>query len=68
MHYTEEELSTLFYADSIRYDSTTGVLQGQHFLLLKQMVREHDEYSGHKGCRIYAETMEEGGTRLIIEL
>lgn len=67
LEYTDEELQTLFYADSIRYDNVTGALHGSQFLLLKQMVREHDEYSGHKGCRIYAEKAEEG-TRIVMML
>jgi len=68
LEYTEEQLANLFYADSIKYDTTTGVLHGTQFLLLKQMVREHDEFSGHKGCRIYAESIPDGGTKINIEL
>ncbi|MCR5314077.1 MAG: DUF5113 domain-containing protein [Bacteroidaceae bacterium] len=66
--YSEEEIANLFYADSIRYDNVTGVLHGQHFLLLKQMVREHDEYSGHKGCRIYVQSIPNNGMVLNMEL
>ncbi len=67
LEYSDDELQTLFYADSIKYDNITGALHGSQFLLLKQMVREHDEYSGHKGCRIYAEKAEEG-TRVVMML
>jgi len=67
LEYNDEEMKNLFYADNIKYDSITGMLHGSQFLLLKQMVREHDEYSGNKGCRIYAEHAEEG-TRIVMML
>ena len=67
LEYSKEELSNLFYADNVKYDGITGVLHGSQYLLLKQMVREHDEYSGNKGCRIYAEQAEEG-TRIVMML
>ena len=67
LEYSKEELANLFYADNVKYDGITGVLHGSQYLLLKQMVREHDEYSGNKGCRIYAEQADEG-TRIVMML
>jgi hypothetical protein len=31
------------------------------YLLCKQIIRDHDEFMGHPGCRIVAETLENGG-------
>ncbi len=51
----EERASTLFYPDSLRYNSETDQLQGAEYILCKQIIREHDEHCGIRGCRIYAE-------------
>lgn len=62
-------LDRLFYPDNLRYDSSRGLLVGAQLILCKQIVREHDERCGHKGCRIYAEHIEEGGgTRVVFTL
>ncbi|MDR0987885.1 MAG: DUF5113 domain-containing protein, partial [Prevotellaceae bacterium] len=50
-----EELNTLFYPHL-----------GQHavYLVGKQIIREHDEYAGRRGCRINAEQTPGGGFTL----
>lgn len=52
-HVSVEEAS-LFFAPSIQQIRSTeeGHLTGIEYLLCKQIVREHDEYIGHRGCRI----------------
>lgn len=47
-----EELHQLFYPD-----------EGCHtqYLVCKQIIREHDEYTGHSGCRMTASSPEKGG-------
>lgn len=53
--YDAAEPQRIFYADNIRYDADSDRLQGAQYLVCKQIIREHDEYVGHRGCRIYAE-------------
>jgi len=53
-HWTADQMQTLFYADSLRYDSQSDRLIGAEYLLCKQVIREHDEHCGVRGCRIYA--------------
>ena len=52
--WTADEMQTLFYADSLQYDPQTDRLLGAEYLLCKQVIREHDEHCGVRGCRIYA--------------
>ena len=33
------------------------VLHSTEYLICKQIIREHDEYGGKRGCRIYAEPL-----------
>ena len=49
---SKQELAELFYPDINRIP----------YLLCKQIIRDHDEFSGHIGCRIFAEEMKDGGT------
>jgi hypothetical protein len=36
-------------------------LVGVEYLLCKQIIREHDEFAGRRGCRMNAENRKEGG-------
>ena len=56
---TEEELNNLFYPslDKIKESNT---YHGTLYLLCKQIIREHDEYAGRRGCRINAQSVAEG--------
>jgi signal transduction histidine kinase len=49
--YDQNELKELFSPDISRIP----------FLLCKQIIRDHDEYLGHPGCRILAESDDKGG-------
>ena len=57
---TEEELSTLFYPEHLRYDEDADRLVGVEYMVCRQIVREHDEYGGRRGCRIIASPSGEG--------
>lgn len=46
-----DELNRLFYPEESRME----------FLICKQIIRDHDEFAGRRGCRINAEPMTEGG-------
>lgn len=48
--YTSDELAGLFYPDLSRIT----------YLLCKQIVREHDTFTNHRGCRINAEPSDDG--------
>ena len=60
---TREELNQLFYPDLKRMTTTgeKGELRGTEYLICKQIIREHDEFAGIRGCRINAEQAVEGG-------
>lgn len=61
-HYSEEELNGLFYPDRQRMRTDeAGRLSGTEYLLCKQIVRDHDDYTGMRGCRMNAEPLEGGG-------
>lgn len=54
--------------NNLFYPSLTGIssisddqLQGYEYLICKQIIREHDEYAGRRGCRINAELNQTGG-------
>ena len=53
--YTQEELNTWFYPSLARMHTGNGnELVGTEFLVCKQIIRDHDEYGGKRGCRINA--------------
>lgn len=57
-----EELNQLFYPDLARMTaSEDGNLKGTEYLLCKQIIRDHDEFAGRRGCRINAEPAADGG-------
>lgn len=35
-----------------------GELRGTEYLICKQIIRDHDEFAGRRGCRINAEPAE----------
>ena len=56
------ELNQLFYPNLARMTSgEKGELRGTEYLVCKQIIRDHDEFAGRRGCRIYAEPAEGGG-------
>lgn len=57
-----EELNQLFYPNLARMTSgEKGELRGTEYLVCKQIIRDHDEFAGCRGCRINAEPAEGGG-------
>lgn len=57
-----EELNQLFYPNLARMTSgEEGELRGTEYLVCKQIIRDHDEFAGRRGCRINAEPAEGGG-------
>ena len=63
--YAVGELNELFYPDKkrMRLDDANN-LTGTEYLVCKQIIREHDEYSGWRGCRINAEPFGEKGFKV----
>lgn len=57
---SQEELDQLFYP-SLRRMTGPEKLSGTVYLLCKQIIRDHDAAVGHRGCRINAEALPEGG-------
>lgn len=56
------ELNQLFYPNLARMtEQERGELQGTEYLVCKQIIRDHDEFAGRRGCRINAESSAEGG-------
>lgn len=59
---SQEELNQLFYPDLSRMTvKEGGKLSGTEYLICKQIVREHDEFAGRRGCRINATREGEAG-------
>lgn len=56
------ELNELFYPDlsKMRVDEA-GRLSGTEYLVCKQIIRDHDEFAGRRGCRVNAEPSPQGG-------
>ena len=60
--FSQEELNLLFYPHLSRMQNgREGVLTGAEYLVCKQVVREHDEFAGRRGCRMNACRAPEGG-------
>ena len=59
---SQEELNQLFYPHLSRMkQGQEGVLTGTEYLICKQVIRDHDEYAGKRGCRINAQPAAGGG-------
>ena len=59
---TRDELNQLFYPNLTRMTAgEKGKLHGTEYLVCKQIIRDHDEFAGRRGCRINAEPGENGG-------
>lgn len=59
---SEETLNQLFYPDLSRMQQGEhDSLKGTEYLLCKQIIRDHDEFAGRRGCRINAEVHQGGG-------
>lgn len=60
-HFPQCELDMLFYPDNahIRVSDDGDVLSGTEYLLCKQIIRDHDEFGGRRGCRINASVVDE---------
>lgn len=53
---TQEELNQLFYPHLERMKrGNEGNLTGTEYLICKQVIRDHDEFAGRRGCRINAQ-------------
>ena len=64
-----EELNQLFYPNLSRMTAgEKGELHGTEYLVCKQIIRDHDEFAGHRGCRINAEPGREGGFTIYFTL
>ena len=59
---TQEELNLLFNPHlSHIHEENEDVLTGTEYLICKQVIREHDEYTGKRGCRINAQAAQPEG-------
>ena len=59
---TQEELNLLFNPHlSHIHEENEDVLTGTEYLICKQVIREHDEYTGKRGCRINAQVAQPEG-------
>ena len=63
--FSQKELDLLFSPDpsNMRVDGAGGLV-GAEYLICKQIVRDHDEFAGRRGCRINAERAEGGGCKV----
>ena len=60
--YSQEELNQLFYPNLSRMQRQGEEgLRGLEYLVCKQIIREHDEFTGVRGCRMNACQAVDGG-------
>ena len=60
--YSQEELNLLFYPHLSRMQQAKeGTLVGTEYLVCKQIIRDHDEFAGRRGCRMNACVATGGG-------
>jgi len=60
--FSQEELNQLFYPHLSRMQHQgEEVLTGTEYLVCKQIIRDHDEFAGRRGCRMNACQAAEGG-------
>lgn len=60
--YSQEELNQLFYPHLSRMQQDgEGTLIGTEYLICKQIIRDHDEFAGRRGCRMNASQVDGGG-------
>lgn len=57
--FSYDYIQRMFHPDSMIYDVDTDKLIGYQYLICKQIIREHDEYGGRRGCRVYVENIDE---------
>lgn len=68
-NYSEETLNNLFYPTLERMKATSEEgLPGTTYLIAKEIIREHDEFVGRRGCRIRAFACPQGGYSLYFTL
>lgn len=60
--FTQGELNLLFYPDNakVKMSDSGDVLSGAEYLICKQIIRDHDEFGGRRGCRINANVTNDG--------
>ena len=56
------------YIDGLHYDPTTDTMIGTEYMLCRQIIREHDEHSPRRGCRIYVKNNDDGGSQFVFTL
>ncbi len=66
--YDEKEIPSLFYVDNVKYNKLTDSLDGVQYMLIRQIIREHDRYSSNRGCRVYVENNPSGGSNFVFTL
>jgi len=63
--FSQEELNQLFYPHLSRMKHQgEEVLTGTEYLVCKQIIRDHDEFAGRRGCRINATQADGGGFKV----
>ena len=67
--YTQEELNQLFYPSRKRmWVDDSGTLHGMEYLLCKQIIRDHEDCLGQRGCGMNARPAPEGGYTVYFSL
>lgn len=66
---TQEELNRLFYPSRRRlWVDDQDTLHGTEYLLCKQIIRDHEEYLGQRGCGMNAALCSDGGYSVYFSL
>ncbi len=62
-----DNYSRLFYPETLQYDAANDALLGAQWLILRQIVRQHDE-NVRRGCRIDAAPLHADGSGISIQI
>lgn len=67
--FSQDELDVMFYPDALNATDDVKSLRAMRLLICKQIIREHDEHVGNRGCRIYSELLDNAcGYRIVFSL
>jgi light-regulated signal transduction histidine kinase (bacteriophytochrome) len=67
-HYEAEKLNSMFYPDALSTADDAEARKVMQILVCKQIIREHDDHIGQRGCRMYACPNEPYGYQLVFKL
>lgn len=63
-----KDTASMFFVENLKYNAKTDKLDGTQYLICKQIIRQHDDRCGKRGCRIYTEKTPDNAFRIVFTL